>query len=122
MRYVRIYNSPDAESHFEDVDVPLAPVDYAPPAPAIDLSAALPVGECRFFSVAEAWFGDWHPTPRPQFCFIATGRLAAETTDGETREFGPGDLVLLQDTAGRGHTTRAVGGQAASGVFVTLSD
>ena len=120
MKYVRIYSDSDGESHFEDVGVALEPVDYAPPAPAIDLSAAVPVGECRFFSVPADWFGDWHPTPRRQFFLLTSGWLEVTTTDSETRAFGPGEVVLLEDTVGRGHTTRAVGA-AASGVFVALA-
>jgi hypothetical protein len=120
MKYVRISSDSDGESHFEDVEIALAPVEYAPPAPALDLSAAAPVRDCRFFSVPADWFGDWHPSPRRQFCFVTSGRLEAATSDGETREFGPGEVVLLEDTFGRGHTTRAVGG-AASGVFVALA-
>ncbi len=30
-------------------------------------------------------------------------------SDGEKRRFGPGSIVLLDDTTGKGHQTRAVG-------------
>ena len=29
-----------------------------------------------------------------------------ETNDGDTRHFGPGDMVLADDTTGSGHLTR----------------
>ena len=43
-----------------------------------------------------------------------------EVADGEVRRFGPGDIVLLEDLTGPGHTTRVVGVAPSSGVFVQL--
>jgi hypothetical protein len=40
MKYVRLFAGPDAESHFEDVNVELAPVrEYARGVPQVFLSA-----------------------------------------------------------------------------------
>jgi hypothetical protein len=35
MQYVRIYTGSDGETHFEDLEVELAEVDFAPPAPPV---------------------------------------------------------------------------------------
>jgi hypothetical protein len=32
--------------------------------------------------------------------------MEMETTDGTVKRLGPGDLVLLEDTSGKGHVTR----------------
>ena len=32
-------------------------------------------------------------------------------SDGEMRAFSPGDLIVLEDTAGKGHSTRVAGGE-----------
>ena len=42
-------------------------------------------------------------------------------SDGETRQFGPGSVFLVEDTAGTGtgHQSRAVGSEDC--VFVTVS-
>jgi hypothetical protein len=37
------------------------------------------------------------------------GAVEMETTDGMVKRFLPGDLVLLQDTTGKGHLTRNIG-------------
>jgi hypothetical protein len=121
MRYVRIYADSGGESRFEDVAVELAPVEYAPPSPPIGLAEALPVTRCLFFEVAPGWFGDWHTTPRRQLCFVLGGTLEVQTSAGGGRAFGPGALVLLEDTTGRGHTTRCVSDGPASGAFVPLA-
>jgi hypothetical protein len=44
------------------------------------------------------------------------------TSDGEARCFGPGALWLLDDTTGKGHNTRVIGGTEWLGLGVTLAD
>jgi hypothetical protein len=62
-----------------------------------------------------------HPTPRRQFGAVMNGVAETQTTDGEVRRFGPGSLVLLEDTQGRGHVTRVI--EAPFQVlFVALGD
>jgi hypothetical protein len=43
-----------------------------------------------------------------------------ETTDGTARKFLPGDLVLLQDTSGKGHLTRNIGDGYATFLVVPV--
>ena len=38
MRYLRLYTGSVGESHFEDTDVVLAPVEFIPGRPRVDLS------------------------------------------------------------------------------------
>jgi oxalate decarboxylase/phosphoglucose isomerase-like protein (cupin superfamily) len=35
--------------------------------------------------------------------------VEVETTDGTVRRLGAGELILLEDTSGRGHVTRNIG-------------
>ena len=41
--------------------------------------------------------------------FVLGGVFWVEVSDGEVREFGPGAVILLEDTTGRGHNSRFVG-------------
>jgi quercetin dioxygenase-like cupin family protein len=41
--------------------------------------------------------------------FCLSGEIEAEVSDGEVRRFGPGAVILLEDTSGPGHITRVVG-------------
>jgi hypothetical protein len=43
-----------------------------------------------------------------------------ETTDGTVGRPGPGNLVLLEDTSGRGHVTRNVGDGYAAFLVVPV--
>lgn len=44
-----------------------------------------------------------------------------EASDGETRRFGPGAIVLLEDVTGKGHVTRILAGELRC-VFVQLPE
>lgn len=109
MEYVRIREDHDGRSYFEDVAVPFSPVEFAPPAPPLELSASMIATGMAFVTFPAGWSGDWHPAPRRQFFLFLAGVLEAETGDGESRRFGAGSVGLLEDTTGSGHRSRVVG-------------
>ena len=106
--YVRVYADADGESHFDDVEVGLSPTNYAPPASPLDVSATIDVQRFVFVGGGPGWEGDWHPSPRRQFVFMLKGVVEVRVSDGEVRNLGPGSVVLLEDTSGRGHFSRVV--------------
>jgi hypothetical protein len=114
--YVRLFADQAGESHFEDVSAELVPVDFAPPAPPLHLSAAFPAARLMFLAAPADWFGDWHPAPRRQVFAFLSGEFEVEASDGERRRFGPGTCLLMEDTLGKGHATRNTG--AAESVLV----
>ncbi len=122
MKYVRVYADAAGESHFEDVAVELTPVNYAPPAPMMELSAVVPATGFAFVRMPTGWDGDWHPTPRRQIFFYLAGEIEGETSDGEVRRFGPGSATLAEDTTGKGHRSWVVGDVDALLAVVQLPD
>jgi uncharacterized cupin superfamily protein len=73
-----------------------------------------------FISSPSNWHGDWHPAPRRQFYFPLSGELEVEVSDGEVRRFSSGDVLLLEDTFGKGHISRVVSNERGYAVFVPL--
>jgi hypothetical protein len=71
--YARIYSDSDGESHFQDLDGEFHPVDFAPPAPHLDVSVYSPAVRYAFVHAASGWSGDWHPSPRRQLRFVIGG-------------------------------------------------
>lgn len=122
MKYTRIYCDAAGESHFEDVSVNVTPVDFAPPAPPLNLAEPIEAERLILCDFPRAWVGDWHPAPRRQFYIQLSGRLQVRVSDGAVREFSAGSLVLLDDMAGVGHVTKVVGDAGVHGVFVQLHD
>jgi hypothetical protein len=117
MKYVRIYCDDAGDSHFEDVSVKLSPVDYAPPAPPLNLAEPIDSGYTILFSVPAGWVGDWHPSPSRQFYIQLSGELEIQVGDGEIRKFSAGNIILVEDTSGRGHFSRALGSSEVDAVL-----
>ena len=105
--YVRVYADDKGESHFEDVAIELSSkVDFAPPAPPAFVSGPRDAAKVMFFSAPAGWDGTWHPTPKRQFMAVLKGEFEVTVSDGETRVFVLGDVLLLEDLSGKGHYTK----------------
>lgn len=109
LKYHRIYGDTAGESHLDEVEVKQNLAEAAPPAPPLLVSAFSPASQWGFFSVPVGWFGDWHPTPSKQFMILLSGAVDVMTSDGSVLQMRPGDIVLLEDTLGKGHKSRNVG-------------
>ena len=105
-KLLHVYATPDGESHIEELSV-------APTA------GTLPLTGLRAISYQPNKV-DWHHAPTPQFAINLTGDLQVETSDGSKRKVGPGDLVFLEDTHGKGHITRLLGPVTA--LFIKSAD
>ncbi|MFT5350695.1 MAG: quercetin dioxygenase-like cupin family protein, partial [Gammaproteobacteria bacterium] len=107
--YTRIVVDEEGKSHFSSGEIPMALGSYAQPEPKLRLSKTYPATSATFFSAPPGYFGDWHTAIRKQFLFHLSGVSEIVVSDGETRQFGPGDILLVEDTTGQGHTARVVG-------------
>jgi hypothetical protein len=108
----RLYADDAGESHFIEEPLELEEKNFAPPAPSMYLSAPTEAKQTVFLMVPAGYFGDLHPAPRRQLMTLVSGALEVGVSDGEKRSFQPGDTVLVEDTTGKGHSTRSVGGDA----------
>ncbi len=106
--YARLYADEFGESHFEDIEMDLTMTDYAPPAPPLSLSAFLPASQVGFMNALAGWSSDWHPSPARNLFFVISGEWEVTASDGESRRFGPGTVLLVEDTDGEGHSSRVV--------------
>lgn len=110
MKLSRLYSGSDGQSHFEE----------------LPLSANPKLGELQktqgiFFREDPAGrFQDWHPAPRRQWVIIIKGELEIGLGDGSFHKFGPGDARLVEDTTGKGHTTR-VGKESSICAYIPLA-
>ena len=120
MKYIRLYADEYGISRFEDVEEMLSPLDFAPPAPALNLSSFFPAARLAFMEAPGGWYGKQHPAPRRQFFFFLSGVFEVTSGSGETRCFNPGNILLMEDTTGKGHTTKVVGTKAALAAVVQL--
>jgi hypothetical protein len=122
MRYTRIFVDELRDSHFDEVGVETASVEFAPPAPAMDLSAWMTTTRVGFLGAPAGWFGQPHPSPRRQFVICLEGEADVQVSDREVRRFAPGHIWLLEDTTGKGHSTRVMGDSYWQIAVVQLPD
>jgi len=114
MKIVRLYTGTDNESHFEEVDVELNFHGHT------EASVLQPAHGIVFRRAPATHLSDYHTAPRRQYVITLVGEVEIETGDGTIRRFGPGDVMLAEDTTGRGHITRVVGGQPRHYAFIPL--
>jgi quercetin dioxygenase-like cupin family protein len=99
MGIYRMYTGADGESHLEEQSLEAHPILTKPQAARNIVFAQQPGGT----------FVDWHPAPRRQYVILLAGEIEIGFGDGTIRRFGPGDARLVEDTTGRGHTTKFIG-------------
>lgn len=119
MKYVRIYADERGESHFEDVDLSSALERSSVSSSRSALSPVLAATGVVFRDVVQET-GDWHPAPRRQFVVHLRGEAQIEVSDGETRRFGPGSVVLVDDLEGKGHRTTRIGDTPRRTLFIRV--
>lgn len=115
MRITRLYTGDDGESHFEEIDIPLRDAGDIGA-----LSEQLQATGIIFRETSGDYAYQWHNAPTRQFVLMLEGQVEIEVGSGEKRLFGDGDILLAEDTTGRGHISRAVDGQPRRSVFITL--
>ena len=115
MKVVRVYTGSDGESHFED-----EPVEFVSSGSFGRLSRMIPAKGVIFREVTGDYDLDFHNAPRRQYVVNLTGSVEIEVGDGSTRILGPGDILLAEDTTGRGHISRAVRGEPRTCLFIPL--
>ena len=123
VNYVRLYTDEQGESHFEDLEIELASVDFAPPAGPLNVAPFLPVERSQLVGFPVGWAGEaYHPAPSRQVFVVLQGEFYATASDGTSRFFPVGSILLLEDTWGKGHSTRVTSESEGLIFAVTLAD
>jgi len=98
LQLTRLFSGDDGESHVEEVEYALEPSGEGAKAEHI------PVSGITF----RLWDGappvhDLHNTSKPQLVIHLVGSVEVETTDGAKRVLRPGDIMVSENTTGKGH-------------------
>jgi len=116
MHVTRLFTGTDGESQFEDLDIPLQDL-----GPVGAMSKLIEATGVVFRETGPDYDLDWHNAPRRQYVvMLSGGGVEIEVGDGTRRRLGSGDVLLAEDTTGRGHISRAVDGQPRVSIFITL--
>ena len=115
MKIHRLYVDQKGESHFEDVEV-----QYVESSRSGRLSARLPATGIIFREVQPDYDLDWHPAPRRQYIINLDAGVQITASDGESRRIGAGEVLLVEDTWGKGHLSKAIEGKLRNCIFVPI--
>jgi len=113
----RIYSDSKGESHFEDVRIPLesrGEIGY--------LSENMNATSVRFRNVVPGYDYDFHNAPKRQLIFLLDGVIQIETSLGKIRKFSTGDVLLVEDTSGKGHRTKNLTPVKRKSAFVEIPE
>ena len=108
----RIYTGPDGMSHADQIPMKLNG----------DVSEMMKATGVEFSRQAPGPVSDWHVGPRRQFVITLSGRAELEVAGGQKVSVEPGHISLIEDTTGKGHTTRNIGPEDRIVVTIPLAD
>ena len=111
----RLYVDEKGESHFENVEI-----EFSETGRAGRLSQRLSATGIIFREVPPTYDLDWHPAPRKQYIINLDAGVQITASDGESRCIGAGEVLLVEDTWGKGHLSKALDGKLRHCIFVTL--
>ena len=115
MKCLRIYATPDGESHFGEVDIAMTLTRSFPDGAPVEHSARYEASRSAFYEASRVRFvhipagareADFHKPPGRLLQIWLDGEVEFETSDGETRRVAAGNAVLVEDTHGKGHISR----------------
>ncbi len=115
MRIHNLYTDASGESHFRDLEV-----EWAEETRSGKLSKRLPATGIIFRQVPPTYDLDWHPAPRRQYIINLDAGVRLTASDGESRVIGPGEVILVEDTTGKGHLSKAVDSRIRHCIFVPV--
>jgi hypothetical protein len=113
VRIHNLYADAAGETHFRDLEV-----EWAQDLPGGKLSRRLPATGVIFRRTAGDYDLDWHCAPRRQYIVNLDAAVEITASDGERRVIGAGEVILVEDTAGKGHLSKAVSGQVRHSIFI----
>lgn len=115
MKITRVYSDAEGESRFEDIEVELfdnGEIGW--------LSKNIAVKTLQFRKVSPDYDYDFHHAPQKQFIVLLDGGVEITTSLGETRQFQTGEILLMEDTSGKGHRTKNLEKRERTSIFIHL--
>jgi hypothetical protein len=116
MRITRIRADEAGVTRFDEIEIPLEDAGLIG-----RLSQPVAAESVVFRETGADYDYDWHPAPARQLVVLLDGEIEIEVGSGDVRRFAGGEVLLLEDTAGRGHRTRNVGAVPRRSLFVPLA-
>ena len=110
MGIYRVFAGSDGESHIEELSLEEHP----------ELGALTNLREVQVKQFDGTRNMDFHPLPERRLIIHLSGEVEIGSSDGSKQVFRAGDIRLMEDVTGRGHSHKDR--SPSSGVYVILND
>ncbi|MBV8251421.1 MAG: hypothetical protein JO154_02340 [Chitinophaga sp.] len=115
MKITRVFSDQNGDTHFDEREIALT--DNG----AIGfLSEKYAVKALQFRKVSADYDYDFHCAPQQQYIVLLDGGVEIETSLGEVRQFQTGEILLLEDTTGKGHKTKNLEPKERTSLFIHI--
>jgi len=115
MRIHNIYVDDAGETHWRDIEV-----EWVEERNGSKLSKRLPTTGIIFRETGGDYDLSWHPAPRRQYIINLDGGVQITASDGEARQIGAGEVILVEDVRGKGHLSKSISGKMRHSIFVPI--
>jgi quercetin dioxygenase-like cupin family protein len=115
MRIHNLYADESGASHFRDIEV-----EWVGSHPGGKLSRRFAATGVIFRQTSGDYDLDWHTAPRRQYIVNLDAAVEITASDGETRVIGAGEVLLVEDTTGKGHLSKAVSSKIRHSIFIPV--
>jgi hypothetical protein len=118
--FTRLYSDRFGQSHFDDVEVHFDSVDYTTAGPPLNLSDITSATNLRFMEAPAGWSSDWHTSSARTLFICLSGSWEVTVSDGESRRFAIGSVMLVENTSGVGHSSRITSVDSSLAAMIQL--
>ena len=115
MRIHNLYADETRASHFRDLEI-----EWMEDRGYSQLSETMPATGIIFRRTVGEYNLDWHPAPRRQYIVNLDAAVQITASDGEVRIIKAGEILLVEDTCGKGHLSAAVDGKERHSLFIPI--
>jgi len=115
MRIHNLYVDESGGSRFRDIDV-----EWVQDSPGGKLSRRLPATGVIFRETSGDYDLDWHTAPRRQYIVNLDAGVKITASDGESRFIAAGEILLVEDTHGKGHLSDHIENKIRHSLFFPI--
>jgi quercetin dioxygenase-like cupin family protein len=121
LTYVHLYTDAAGVSHFKEAGFDFRAIE-GPDGKVGPLSMHAVEGAegAALLRLKHGVTEDWHKAPRRQLVIALQGIVEVTASDGEKRRFLPGQIMLMDDTQGKGHVTSSLGDEDHVALMIPL--
>ena len=105
----------NGESHWRDLTV-----DWADEGPGGKTTVHQSATGIIFRQTQAEHDRPWHPAPRRQYIINLDAGVELTASDGESRKIRKGEVILVEDTSGKGHLSKSINNEMRHSIFVPI--